>query len=201
MHRFVVTALMACLALIISRSAMAQGDYLLAAGDTIEISVLEDPSLNRQALIRPDGKISLPLAGTLAAAGKTTDELQRLIRSRLGRDFVDPPTVTVSLVGLSAQSASQETGLATVYVLGEVGAPGRYDVALPMDVLQLLAMSGGPRVFAARDRMQIRRTNRDGGEEVMVFDYDAVERGAAPINRIQIGDGDVLVVPERGLFE
>ncbi len=174
------------------------GDYLLEPGDLIDISILEDPTLNRQALIRPDGNISMPLAGTIAAAGQTPETVQRLIRRRLAKDFVEPPTVTVSLAAVAEENVWEEPAF---YVLGEVAEPGRFifDEAKPVTVLQALSLAGGLEVFAARKRVQIRRFTGDI-ETLLLFDYDAVESGEGLLQPLFIEDGDVIVVPERGLF-
>lgn len=178
----------------------ATGNYTIAPGDRIEINILEDPTLNRQALVRPDGKISMPLAGTISVAGRSTESTQRVIRSRLAAQFVEPPTVTVSLVSVGFED---EIDLVqpTVYVLGEVRQPGafNYDSERPLTVLQALSMAGGLDRFAARKRVQVRRYAGDG-ENLMIFDYDAVESGRSLAAPILIEDGDVIVVPERGLF-
>jgi polysaccharide export outer membrane protein len=182
--------------------ALAQG-YLVQIGDRLDISVLEDPGLSRTVLVRPDGRITLPLAGTLEAAGSSPEALQARITNALASQFVQPPTVTVSVASLgpgAAQALEEEGTLARVYVIGQVGRPGDYQIVLPMDVLQLLALAGGPSTFAARDRIQVRRRG-SGGESVLLFDYDSVENGAVPSTEIMIADGDVIVVPERRLFE
>jgi len=173
------------------------GNYLLAPGDLIDINVLEDPTLNRQALIRPDGNISMPLAGTIAAAGRTPEAVQGLIRRRLAKDFVEPPNVTVALVALGIEGEEEPA----FYVLGEVAQPGRFtfDEETPVTVLQALALAGGLDVFAARKRVQIRRY-ADNVETLQLFDYDAVESGEGLLPPLFIEDGDVIVVPERGLF-
>jgi polysaccharide export outer membrane protein len=191
-----VLAAVLSFALWLSPAARAQ-DYLIQKGDTLDVSVLEDPGLNRQALVRPDGKISLPLAGALNAAGMTPEALQSAIRVALRRDFVEPPTVTVSLLSMAAETARDKT---PIYVLGEVRAPGRYEVELPMDALQALALAGGPSTFAARNRVQVRR-RVEGAETLTVFDYDQVEDGAAIPESIALAAGDVILVPERGLFD
>ena len=197
-----VASIIACVTLLLASHAVAQdaARYTLQPGDQIEVTVLEDPALNRTALIRPDGRITLPLAGSVAAAGRSPEDLAATIRSALGRDFVEPPTVTVSLVGLGEAPAAAAEALGRVFILGEVARPGQYDVPLPMTALQALAISGGPGPFAARSRIQIRRS---GGREpqVLIFDYDQVEDGATPIGAVEIRDGDVIVVPERNLFE
>jgi polysaccharide export outer membrane protein len=84
--------------------------------------------------------------------------------------------------------------------MGEVGAPGRYDLERPVDVLQALAIAGGPGAFAARNRIQVRRQAADG-ERVMLFDYESLEDGATPRQLVELRDGDVIIVPERGLFD
>lgn len=183
----------------------AGGPYLLQPGDRIDVSVLEDPTLNRQVLILPDGRISLPIAGTLVASGRTPDRLAATIRSRLSSIFVSPPTVTVSAVGLAAPDleAEEQEPPALVFVLGEVGNPGAIPFETPMTALQFLAMAGGPGPFAARDRIQIHHKAQEDGAEayVEIFDYEALEDGEADAPLIELADGDVIVVPERGLFD
>lgn len=177
------------------------GDYSLAPGDRIDVNVLEDPTLNRQALVRPDGKISLPLAGTIMVAGQTPEAVQRLIQRRLAKDFVALPTVTVSLAAVGADAAEGLAALPAFYVLGEVGNPGRFtfDAEKPMTVLQALSIAGGLDVFAASKRVQVRRYAGDA-ETLLLFDYNAVESGKPLPPPLFIEDGDVIVVPERGLF-
>ena len=199
LQRLVTPILLVFAATLAPLLAQAQA-YQLQPGDRIEISVLEDPALNRGVLVRPDGLISLPLVGTVEAAGRSPEEVAAAIRNALSRDFVTPPTVTVSLVGLGSPELADGVEPARIYVLGEVGRPGPIDVVLPLDILQALSLAGGPGTFAARERIQVRR--RVGAEEtVMLFDYDLIEDGAVPLERILLADGDVIVVPQRSLFE
>jgi polysaccharide export outer membrane protein len=183
--------------------ALAQGQpYLLRPGDTIEVSILEDPSLNRTVLIRPDGRVALPLAGTVVAGGRSPEEVRDAIRRALAQEFVQPPSVTVSVVGLSQGDPllDEEAEPGRIYILGQVTRPGVFDVVLPIDALRALALAGGPSTFAARSRIQIRRRTA-AGETVMLFDYEAMERGAVPTADILLQTDDVIVVPERRLFE
>lgn len=173
-------------------------DYTLQPGDTIEITVLEDPGLNRTVLVRPDGKISLPLAGTLDVEGLTPEAVQSALRRRLAQDFIEAPTVTVSLQGVGQEEALED--VTSIYVLGQVAQPGRIDLEAPVDLLQALAIAGGPSPFAAVNRIQVRRRG-PGPETVLLFDYELVEDGLAVLDPIELRDGDVVVVPERGLFE
>lgn len=182
----------------------AQGEpYLLRPGDTIEVSILEDPSLNRTVLIRPDGRVALPLAGTVVAGGRSPEEVRDSVRNALAREFVQPPSVTVSVVGVALDDPllDEDAEPGRIYILGQVGSPGVFDVILPIDALRALALAGGPGTFAATNRIQIRRRTADGAESVMLFDYEAVERGLVPSDDIRLQTEDVIVVPERRLFE
>ena len=124
--------------------------------------------------------------------------MQRLIRRRLAKDFVEPPTVTVSLAAVAEEDVWEDPAF---YVLGEVNEPGRYnfDGEKPVTLLQALSLAGGLDVHAARKRVQIRRYAGDT-ETLLLFDYDAVESGEGLLQPLFIEDGDVIVVPERGLF-
>jgi polysaccharide biosynthesis/export protein len=198
-----------CLALVMAMvpPALAQDPYRLQAGDVIEITVIEDPNLNRRVLVGPDGRISLPLAGSIVAAGRTLGEVQSSVQSGLAGNFVRAPTVTASLVALAPpplpETELEELELFSVYVLGEVLRPGRYDYESekPISVLQALALAGGPGVFADRDAIQIRNLEEDGDERVRIFDYDAVEKGLGATLATTLSDGAIIVVPERGLFD
>lgn len=172
--------------------------YRFAPGDTVEITVLEDPSLNRQALVLPDGRISMPIAGTLMAGGKTPEELAASIRAALKDIFVVPPTVTVSALGLAEGNVEEDIPDA-IYVVGEVRNPGAFAFKKQMTVIQALTLAGGPGPFAARTRIIIHRTV-DGVATTQEFDYNALEDGGAELGPL-LSDGDLIVVPERSLFD
>lgn len=182
-------------------------EYQLKPGDIVEITVLEDPNLNRRVLVGPDGNIAMPLAGTLKAGGRSLTQLQSAISTRLRGQFVNPPSVTASLVALGPPDGSSPddgdpSDISTVFVLGEVQRPGRYEYTSdkPVSVLQALAMAGGPGVFAARQRIQVRVSDEET-EQVRLFNYAALEDGKTVETPFMLEDGAVIVVPERGLFE
>lgn len=207
MPRFIISSC-ACIALMLGvllaaggGAAQAQGSddglYRFAPGDSVDVTVLEDPSLNRQVLILPDGRISLPIVGTIDAAGKTPEQLAARIRSGLGKVFVSPPTVTAAAIGLSEESLKEDPE--AVYVVGEVRNPGAFVFEKPMNVIQALSLAGGPGPFAARSRIQVHRTV-DNVTTVETFDYDALEDGRPGTLGAELKDGDVIIVPERSLF-
>ena len=173
--------------------------YLITVGDTLGVTVVEDSSLNQSLLVRPDGKVSMPLVGTVMAAGRTPEQVQASIRAALRDDFVQPPTVTVAVTGVS--QFRDEPG--SIYVIGQVGRPGKleFDQEKPLSILQALSLAGGPGVFAATERIQIRRKLESGGEIVELFNYEDILDGSGLPDHMPLGDGDVIVVPERGLFD
>lgn len=182
----------------------AQGNYRISPGDVLSIEVLEDPALNRQVLVLPDGNISFPLIGTVRVGGRTVFDATRSIKAALLPNFAAEPTVTVLIQRLNPELPTvDEADTISVYLIGQVNSPGRYDVEVGTTVLQFLAESGGFTSFAATKRLQIRRRNRStGGEQVFGFNYRALERGQSVEGAAAgLRDGDVIVVPERRLFE
>jgi polysaccharide export outer membrane protein len=183
-------------------AAQAQGDYQIRAGDVLQIEVLEDPSLNRAVAVLPNGQISFPFAGTLNAGGSTIGQVQAAIRNALSPNFAAPPTV---FVGVSprqdplATTALDGDGI-DVYFVGEVNNPGLVVVKRGTTLLQAVAISGGVSRFAAIKRIQLRRTGADGVQRVTFLNYKALADGAVTTD-IELKDGDVILVPERRLFE
>ena len=89
-----------------------------------------------------------------------------------------------------------------IYVVGQVGEPGQREVEAGTTLLQAIALAGGLDRFAATKRIQLRRTDPSTGQErLYIFNYNAVERGGAIQSMITMREGDVIVVPERRLFE
>ncbi|MCU9848001.1 polysaccharide biosynthesis/export family protein [Defluviimonas sp. WL0024] len=201
-------------AVLLVPAAWAQSGYRIQAGDLLQMEVLEDPSLNRSLLVLPDGTVSLPLVGTVRATGQTVEGLRSSITSALASNFASPPTVFLSVGQLNpmttavnaanAQAAAASIAVGptiAIYALGEVTTQGRRDVAKGTTLLQFLAETGGLTRFAAAKRIQLRRVDKaTGTEKVYRYNYNAVKAGAqAP--SIVLREGDVIVVPERRLFE
>jgi polysaccharide biosynthesis/export protein len=190
--------LAALVALLTAPLALAQSaGYRVQPGDVLAITVLEDDTLNRQSLVTPDGRISVPLAGTVRASGNTVETIEKTIADRLASNFAVRPSVFVSVV-----SVDETAGTFPIYVLGEVGNSGAIEVEPGTTLLQAIALAGGPGRFAATKRIQLRRTDPATGQERMyLFNFKAVERGGAIQSMIALREGDVIIVPERRLFE
>ncbi len=197
--------LLSVLALFIFGSfAVAQDSYKIRPGDVLRFEVLEDQSLNRDAIVLPDGSVTVPLVGSVRVGGLSVDSVRDRIASGLSPNFASQPTVFVTVNKLADIQPSTILGPATisVYVMGEVGSPGKAEVESGTSLLQFLAQSGGFTKFAATKRIQLRRTDPKTGQQVVYgFNYRAVEQGKAAANSVILRDGDIIVVPERRLFE
>jgi polysaccharide export outer membrane protein len=195
---------LAILAVLLAGAAQAQSVYTIRPGDTLEISVLEDANLNRQVLVRPDGRISIPLVGDVVAAGQTPEALKAAITSGLASSFSIAPNVTVALASVAVPTVTGPIAPATisVYILGEVGNPGAFEMKPGTTMLQALSIAGGLGRFAAPKRIQIRSTDPKTGQEyVRNFNYDAFVNGGVAGGVLKLNPGDVIIVPERRLFE
>ena len=186
-------------------AANAQSEYRIRAGDTLNVEVLEDSSLNRSVAVLPNGQVNFPFAGSVQAAGRTIGDVEAALRRGIGPNFANPPTVFVSVVPQrefpGSASAASDPSLMDVYFVGEVNQPGVVSVKRGTTLLQAIAVGGGVSRFAAIKRIQLRRTDPNTGvQRVTVLNYKALANGAVT-NDIELKDGDVILVPERRLFE
>lgn len=197
----IILSLLLGLWLAAAGTAQAQS-YRVKPGDVLDVSVWQDPKLNRQIVVAPDGFVAFPLAGRFKAGGLTTGAVESQLKERLQKQFTTDLDVTVSYV----QSEKRELKEAkeaeyTVYVTGEVGKPGAFVVPKrPPTIMQALALAGGLGPFAAERRIQVIRKAK-GEDRVFEFNYRDYTRGRDMEGNITLRTGDVVVVPERGLFQ
>src|SRR5215218_5416138 len=152
-------------------------DYKLVPGDKLRVEVYKDVQLSQSVQVRPDGKITLPLANDVPAAGRTPTELRDAIVTSL-KTYMANPTVTVMVV---------ETVPPVIYVMGEVNASGPQPLVGKVDVLQALATAKGLTDFANKKDIAIRR-----GSQLLKFNYnDAVKGRGTPV---YLQPGDTVIV-------
>ncbi|WP_420587349.1 polysaccharide biosynthesis/export family protein [Ruegeria sp.] len=201
--RIVIGSLAAfVMSLIMGTVALAQS-YQIQPGDALRVEVLEDPTLNRTILVLPDGSVTFPLVGSLRASGQSTDALGRSLSSALSSNFNAPPTVFVSIASLAPQlqAGTLQTGpTIEVFVMGEVGVPGKHIATEGTTILQVLAQVGGLTNFAARKRIELRRADTKTGV-MNKYTYNYNGTGAGIKGNTVLKAGDVVVVPPRRLFE
>lgn len=161
----------------------ARQEYRLGALDTIDVNVFQEPELStRQTPIDASGTVTLPLVGSLRAAGKTTTELSAEIARRLGETYLVDPQVSVVV----AQSVSQK-----ISVQGEVTEPGVYEIKGGTTLLEAISLAKGEtRVAELKEVVVFRMVGgqRFGG----VFDVRSIRRGDA--EDPQLRGNDVVIV-------
>jgi len=162
-------------------------DYLIGAGDVLEILVWREPDLSRTVTVRPDGKISLPLVDDVQASQGTLLQLKKRLAETLS-GFVEQPSVYVML---------QENRSKKIYMVGKINSPGEYPLEKNMTVLQAIARAGGFAEWAEQDDIIIvRKGPRGAGSQVHIkFDYDRVVSGKDVKQNILLNPDDVIVVP------
>ncbi|WP_022668880.1 polysaccharide biosynthesis/export family protein [Desulfospira joergensenii] len=164
--------------------ASNSNDYKIGVGDVLKVSTWKEQDLSFEALIvRNDGKITFPLLDDLRAEGKTTVELKNTIQEKLA-DFVEAPTVTITLVNPTSQK---------YYILGEVMNVGEYPLIKKLTVVQAFALAKGFTEWAAKDEIILFRRHH-GKEKMIKIDYDDITDGNLK-NDIQLRADDIIIVP------
>jgi polysaccharide export outer membrane protein len=167
-----------------NKAAPVDPSYIIGSMDILEIQVWKEPDFSRQALVRPDGKITLPLVGDLHVLGMTTMALKELLTDKL-KDFIDSPEITVILV---------ESHSKNFYIIGKITQPGTYPLMKDMTVLQAISVAGGLGEWADSDSIRIIRKS-SGKEKILHFDYKKVISGKNLEQNIVLQPNDTIVVP------
>ena len=166
--------------------SVVSAPYTINPGDVLRVDVWNEESLSREILVRPDGMISLPMAGDIDTNAATTTQVAAKISKALGKYLKDTPRVVVSLVNVDGNK---------VYVIGKVEQPGAYVVTSDTDVMQALALAGGLNAFAAENDIRILRRRPDGTQIAIPFRYAEVKAGEELETNIVLQSRDMVVVP------
>ena len=195
--RPIVLALLCAILAVPAAFAQSAG-YRIQPGDALAVTVLEDDTLNRQVLVLPDGRISVPLAGTRDRRRPQTVEAVEKRHRRPARLELRGAPERLRLGGRRRRGGGDLPDLRA----RPGRRPGRVEVEPGTTLLQAIALAGGLDRFAATKRIQLRRTDASTGQErLYLFNFKAVERGGSIQSMITLREGDVILVPERRLFE
>jgi len=159
-------------------------DYVIGPDDVLSVVFWREQQLSGDVLVRPDGKISLPLLDDIQAAGLTPVEL----RDRLtveARRYITDPIATVVVRQINSRK---------VYITGQVMRPGQYPMTPSMTVLQLIATAGGLQEYAKSRDIRVVRTER-GHDVTLRFDYEQTTKRGDPARNLELKAGDTVIVP------
>ena len=177
MKRIILTVLfgmLLCLA-----SGACASDYIIGAGDSLDVAVWGVRDLNISVLVRPDGKITIPGLGEVVASGRTPSELQTLLAVRL-KELVKNPIVTVTVTEITNSQ---------VYIFGSGVRPSVYDLTRRTTLLQLLCTLPDVRLADLRNAYLLR-----GGKKVETDLYRLFIAGVIEQDLL-LESGDSLFMP------
>jgi polysaccharide export outer membrane protein len=169
--------------------------YRFYPGDEIEVTVLSAPELNRSATVGPDGRIALPLIGSVMAADRSVEDLQATISAAYASQLLRPQ------VSVAVRTA----GPLRVFVGGEVDRPGVIEMPGDIDALRAILMAGGFKTTARRNQVVIIRRGRDNRPMMRVVDLTRIFSDPAHTDLVPLRRFDIVYVPrtrvaEAGLF-
>jgi polysaccharide biosynthesis/export protein len=161
-------------------------EYRIGAGDVLQVSVWKEPEASvGSTVVRPDGKIGLPLLKEVEVLGMTPKQVERTITAKLAK-FIPGADVTVVVSGINSKK---------IYMVGGVKNEGPIRYTYRMTVMQALSEAGGLSEYAKRKKIYILRTE-NGKDYKLPFDYEAVLRGERMELNVPLVPGDTVVVPQ-----
>lgn len=153
--------------------------YKLGPEDVITIKVWREPELSGMFVVRPDGRITLPLAGEIAVVDLTPEQVQAKV-VELYSKFVNKPEVSTSLARVGSKK---------YYMVGQIMRTGMFPLVVPTTILEAINGAGGFQEFANRKKVVILR-----GNQRIKFNYDDVIKGKNMAQNILIENGDHIIV-------
>ncbi|SRR5712691_8690767 len=165
-------------------------DYRIGADDRLQVTVWRNPELSVIAPVRPDGKISMPLLGDVAAGGHTPTEVAENIKRQLS-SFLREPNVAVIVTELRSHEY-----LTRVRVTGAVRTPRSIPYRQGMTILDVVLEAGGVNDFASPNRTKLYRKGKDKTDVFEIELGDILNKGRLETN-LFLRPGDVITVPER----
>ena len=168
----------------ISRAATVRPDYVIGPDDVLTVVFWKDKEMSGDVVVRPDGKISLPLLRDIDAAGSTPEELRtRLVQA--ATKYLEDPDATVVV---------KEVRSRNVFITGNVAKPGTYPLTAGMKVLQCIALAGGVLEYADSKNIVVIR-NENGRQQYHKFNYNDVIKQKRADQNLDLRPGDTIVVP------
>jgi polysaccharide biosynthesis/export protein len=158
--------------------------YVIGPEDVLSIVFWRDKELSADVVVRPDGKISVPLLNDVQAAGYTPEQLRGQVE-KAAKKYIEDPSATVIVKAINSRK---------VHILGNVGKAGTYPLAGDMTVLQCIALAGGLQEYADAKNITIMR-KEDGQDRAFKFNYKDVVKGKNLEQNIALKPGDTIIVP------
>ena len=167
-----------------STGATLPPGYVIGSDDVLTIVFWRDKDMSADVVVRPDGKITLPLLNEIQAAGYTPEQLRaNLVEAAV--KYVEEPTANVIVKEIHSRN---------VYITGSVGKPGAYSLTGEMNVVQLIAIAGGLQDYADSKKIVVIRSE-NGRQQYHKFNYNDVVKQKRTAQNIVLKPGDTILVP------
>ena len=166
-------------------------EYRLRPGDELDIRLIYNPEFSDRVVVAPDGQISMPLIGFVPAAGRSPRDLQTELQGRFRRELRQPD------VSVIPRTFAQQR----VFIGGEVGTPGVYDLPSRIGVLQAIVTAGGFKPTAREDGVILIRRTPDNRAAARLVDVEAMLDRAALDQDVPLQPFDVVFVPRSGVAQ
>jgi polysaccharide export outer membrane protein len=164
-----------------------RSEFVVGVGDELSINVWKNDALSTEAIVRPDGTITMPLVGDLVARGKTPSQLRSEIAKRVAEYVkLDGSEITVAVTQVNSYQFT---------ISGQVARPGMISAKQYLTVAEAIAQAGGFTRFADRDKIVITRRAADGSIHRIPIVYKFIEDGSHPEMNLVLLAGDSLHVP------
>jgi len=158
--------------------------YVIGQEDVLSVVFWRDKEMSADVVVRPDGKISLPLLNDIQAAGYSPEQLRAQIEKAASK-YIAEPNATVIVKAINSRK---------VHVIGNVGKPGTYPLGGEMTVLQLVALAGGLQEWADASSIKVMR-KENGRDQTLKFNYKDVVKGKNLHQNVILKPGDTVIVP------
>lgn len=165
--------------------AVPPADYVIGPDDVLSIVFWRENDMSADVVVRPDGRISIPVINEVVAMGLTPEQLRQTLVSAAER-YVEDPTVSVVVKEIKSRR---------VFIMGQIGKPGPYPLMGPTTVMQLIALAGGLQEFAKEKEIVILRKQTDPVETSIRFNYREVVNRKNLRQNIELQPGDTVIVP------
>jgi polysaccharide export outer membrane protein len=158
--------------------------YVIGTDDVLSVIYWREKDMSSDVVVRPDGKISLPLLNEVDAAGITPAQLRDKVEE-LSKRFVEEPSVSIIVKAINSRK---------VFITGMINKPGPYPITGPMTVIQLIATAGGVQEYANSSKIVILRYEK-GQAKTFRFNYNDVVNQKNLAQNIELKPGDSVMVP------
>jgi polysaccharide export outer membrane protein len=172
-----------------AQQAATPSDYVIGVDDVLIVVFRREKDMTAEVVVRPDGKITLPLLNDIQAAGLTPSQLRDKVTEEGKRFFEDDPAVTIVVKQINSRK---------VFITGQISRPGPYPLGERMTVMQLISMAGGLTEYAKKKEIVIIRepAARSGGrQQTFRFNYEDIQKLRNLSSNIELKAGDTVIVP------